>query len=314
MVLGAAREETTRIWRERFPGFSGQNKVNRAKPGARVLAFNADQSNDYGPLVVFAVQQIGRGRTMAFTSDTTQSWGSQFHTKFGTPEDENLYYRRFWNQAVRWLAADRIRRKSGELRVNLDRGVATPGEPVEVRIPFPPCHPDAAVTLKRGLTEEESAPVELIRDEVTRTWHIEVPLETEGQWIFTARMPCPGLDPLFARALVNVVPDNREYASTAANRDLMAELTRIGRGRLLEDDPEAWSVEVDPLGSRIIEYGRRAVWDRWWLMGVLLALLTVEWGLRRRWIGGRVNAVEPRAHVRVQTARSGALNADFRSP
>ena len=286
MALGATRDETMRIWRERFPGFSGQNTVNRAKPGARVLAFNADQSNDYGPLVVFAVQQIGRGRTMAFTSDTTQSWGSRFHREFGTPEDPNLYYRRFWNQAVRWLAADRIRRKSGELRVNLSRSVATPGEPVEVRIPFPPSSPDATVTLKRGLPGEETAPVELIRDEVTRTWHAEVPIETEGEWIFAARMPRPGLDPLFARALVNVVPDTREYASTAANCDLMAELARIGGGRMLEDDPDAWSVEIDRRGSRIIEYGRRAVWDRWWVMALLLGLLTAEWSLRRRWIGG----------------------------
>jgi hypothetical protein len=40
-------------------------------------------------------------------------------------------------------------------------------------------------------------------------------------------------------------------------------------------------LEGDRPGSRIIEYGRRAAWDRWWLMGLLLALLTVEWGLRR---------------------------------
>ena len=134
-----------------FPGFSGQNTVNRAKPGARVLAFNADQSNDYGPLVVFAVQQIGRGRTMAFTSDTTQSWGSRFHTKFGTPEDPNLYYRRFWNQAVRWLAADRIRRKSGELRVHAGprrrgaRRTRRGAHPVPAQPPRCGRHPEAGV-------------------------------------------------------------------------------------------------------------------------------------------------------------------------
>jgi hypothetical protein len=38
------------------------------------------KSNNYGPLVVVAVQQTGRGRAMAFASDTTQSWGSRFHT------------------------------------------------------------------------------------------------------------------------------------------------------------------------------------------------------------------------------------------
>ena len=286
MALGSTREESARIWRDRFPGFTGLNTVNRAKPGARVLAFNADQSNTYGPLAVFAVQQIGRGRTMAFTSDTTQSWGTLFQSKFGTAEDPTLYYRRFWNQTIRWLAADRIRRKSGELKVQVDRGVAVPGETVEVRIPFPPSRPDASVTLKRGLPGGEPTVVELIRDEVTRSWHASVPLEAAGEWILTAGMPRPGLDPLFARALVNVVPDTRELASTAANRELMAELAKLGGGRLLDNDPKTWAVEVDPRGSRIVEYGWRAAWDRWWLLALLLALLTAEWSLRRRWIGG----------------------------
>jgi uncharacterized membrane protein len=284
MALGATREETARIWRDEFPGFSGQNTVNRAKPGAQVLAYNDNSSNEYGPLVVFAVQQIGRGRTMAFTSDTTQSWGSRFCKDFGTPEDKTLYYRRFWNQTVRWLAADRIRRKSGELRILLDQSVAAPGESIDVRIPFPPSRPDATVTLKQGLSDEESEPIELIRDEISRTWHAEIPMQSVGEWILIARMARPKQDPLFARALVNVIPDNREYASTTANRDLMAELARSGGGRLLEDDPKAWSLEVDRRGSRIIEYGRRSFWDRWWVMGLLLALLTAEWGLRRKWI------------------------------
>ena len=127
-----------------------------------------------------------------------------------------------------------------------------------------------------------------IRDEVTRTWYAEVPMEREGEWIFTAALTHSDLDPLFARALVNVVTDQREYESTAANRELMAELAQLGGGRMLQNDPQAGTIGVDPRGSRLIEYRRRAVWDRWWLMALLLALLTTEWGLRRRWIGGQV--------------------------
>ena len=289
MQLGTTREETAQIWNERFPGFSGLNSVNRVKPGARALAFNENESNKYGPLVVFAVQQIGRGRTMAFTSDTTQSWGSQFHTSFGTAEDRTLYYRRFWNQAVRWLAADRIRRKSGELRLSVDRNVAVPGQSVEVRIPFSPTYPDTVVTLKRAMPGQEAVLVELIRDEVTRTWHASVVLQDQGEWTFTASLPRTGLDPVFSYALVNVTPDTREFASTAANRGLMAELAQLGGGKLLEGEPGSWSIAVDPRGSRIIEYGRRAIWDRWWVMALMVLLLTMEWGLRRRWIGGGIN-------------------------
>jgi uncharacterized membrane protein len=283
MALGATRQETERIWREKFPGFSGQNTVNRAKPGARVLAFNSDDSNKYGPLVVFAVQQIGRGRTMAFTSDTTQAWGSRFHTSFGTAEDKNLYYRRFWNQAVRWLAADRIRRKGGELRLQVDQNVTTTGESLNLQIPFPPTYPDAEISLNRKLDGAASIQVELARDEVGRSWNARVQFLQEGEWIFTAKLPRPGLDPVFTYALVNVVPDTRELSSTAANLALMRELAQIGGGQLLGEDPQSWSIQIDPKGSRIIEYGRKAIWDRWWLMAGILTLLFLEWTLRRRW-------------------------------
>ncbi len=284
MALGATREETERIWREKFPGFSGQNTVNRAKPGARVLAFNADDSNKYGPLVVFAVQQIGRGRTMAFTSDTTQAWGSRFHTRFGTQEDKNLYYRLFWNQAVRWLAADRIRRKGGEIRMHLDRTVTTPGESVNIRIPFPATYPNAEISINQKQVGLDPIPVDLTRDEVSRSWHARVQFKTEGESIFTAKLPRPGLDPVFTSVLIQVVPDNREMSSTAANLSLMKELARKGGGKLLGEDPQKWSLPIDADGSRIIEYGRQAVWDKWWVMAGILAILFLEWSLRRRWI------------------------------
>ena len=285
MTMGTSKADTAKIWKSDFPGFYGLNTVNRAKPGAKVLAVNPTQSNQYGPLIVFAVQQIGRGRTMAFTSDTTPGWGQDFERRFGTAQDRTLYYRRFWNQSIRWLAAERIRRKSGDLRLEVSADVAVPGETIRVRIPFPQSDPNAAVTLSKALPGGEPSTVPLIRDELTRTWIAESPATDEGRWIYTARMEQPELDPLFARALVNVVPNKREQESTAANRSLMEELAKLGGGRLLGDDPAKWSIKVDPLGSRIVEYGQRSIWDRWWVIGVLIALITLEWAMRRLWIG-----------------------------
>lgn len=287
MAVGKDKADTERIWRDVFPGFVGLNAVNRAKPGAHVLAFNADSSNQFGPLVVFAVQRIGRGRTMAFTSDTTPGWGINFQRKFGTSPDPTLYYRRFWNQTVRWLAADRIARKNRELQIDVGSGLAVPGEPVDVRIPFPPGNPGAAVSLSMSLAEGEPEPVDLIRNEIRGVWQARVKMPSEGEWVFRARMARAGLDPLFIRALVNVVPDRRETASTAANTDLMSALANIGGGRTLGDDPAGWNLAVDSRGSRIIEFGSRSLWDRWWVIALLLALLTLEWGMRRGWLGRR---------------------------
>ncbi len=286
MAIGVDRNDTAQIWREKFPGFAGLNTVNRVKPGATALALNPNLKNSYGPLIVFAVQQIGRGRTMAFTSDTTSSWGSRFQSSFGTPEDRNLYYRRFWTQTVRWLAADRIRRKSGELRIELDQNTAIPGETVNVSIPYPESNPEAAITLGMGLPDTEPEPVELTRNEVTRSWKARLKMPSEGEWILTARMPQKELDPLFTRALINVIPDQRELDSTSANQKLMSQLAAIGGAQALSNNPAAWDIQVDSRGSRIIEFGNHALWDRWWVIGLLLVLLTLEWGLRRRWIGG----------------------------
>ena len=285
MAMGTSKADTAKVWSENFPGFYGLNTVNRAKPGAKVLAVNPTQSNQYGPLVVFAVQQIGRGRTMAFTSDTTQGWGVMFQKNFGTPQDKTLYYRRFWNQSIRWLAAERIRRKSGELKLQVNSGVAVPGDSIQIRIPFPQSDPNAPVTLTKASPGGDPSPVELIRDELTRTWIAQSPAKDEGEWIYTTRMEQSKLDPLFAHALVHVIPDKREQESTSANRELMEELATLGGGRLLGNDPAKWFIKVDPSGSRIVEYGQRSLWDRWWVIALLIALITAEWAMRRRWIG-----------------------------
>lgn len=284
MSMGSTIEESARVWEEVFPGFLGLNRANRAKPGAEVLASNTEVSNEYGPLVVFAVQQIGRGRTMAFTSDTTPGWGSLFSTRFGTEEDPLLYYRRFWIQSIRWLAADRIQRKSGELQILLERRVSVPGRPIEIRIPFPLSDPNALITLQGERSDSDPVPVDLVRDEVTRAWRGTTTLDRPGEWIFTARMPRKDLDPLFARALLEVTSDTRELNSTAANQELMKELAEIGDGEVLQGNVQDWTFDVNTTGSRIIEYGRQALWDRWWSWGLLLLLVTIEWGLRRRWI------------------------------
>ena len=67
--------------------------------------------------VLLAVQEIGKGRMMAFTSDTTSSWGRDFETTWGEKISPNgrlteyncdsRYFRSFWVNAVRWLAAAR---------------------------------------------------------------------------------------------------------------------------------------------------------------------------------------------------------------
>src|SRR4029079_13644706 len=81
---------------------------------------------------------------MAFTSDTTRTWGKDFETLWGekinpalalTEENcDSRYYRQFWANAVRWLAAARIGRNNNAVTVELGQSYCRPGENVSASI------------------------------------------------------------------------------------------------------------------------------------------------------------------------------------
>src|SRR5207247_3081329 len=79
--IGATRQETTPIWTQKFPVLYGCNLVERAKPGATVLALAPMSRSSSGQSVLLAVQNIGKGRRMAFTSGTTGTWGRDFDSE-----------------------------------------------------------------------------------------------------------------------------------------------------------------------------------------------------------------------------------------
>ena len=134
MKVGSNPTETQAAWTARFPGFNGANYARRAKPGAHILARMDSPGTGMDGLVLFAVQNIGRGRTMAFMSDTTSGWGDRFETEWGETKTDSKYYRKFWNNTIRWLAADRIARKGGQALIETSTVAVTPGDVVPVRV------------------------------------------------------------------------------------------------------------------------------------------------------------------------------------
>src|SRR6185295_10784920 len=144
IALGATREETERIWNKKFPILYGCNLVDRAKPGAVVLGEDPLLRNAYGPRLILAVQNIGKGRSMAFTSDTTRTWGRDFETTWGEPVNPSLpvsdrscdsrYYRQFWVNAVRWLASGRLGRTNSPVSLELARSYCLPDQQVTATV------------------------------------------------------------------------------------------------------------------------------------------------------------------------------------
>jgi len=123
MRLGNAAEETGKIW-PILPGIFNSQPVVKVKPAARVLAVNSNpihrtEKNDPEPLVV--VQPVGRGQVMYLGSASTWRW------RF---VQEGYYHRRFWANAVRFLATLQPRRVI--ITAGGDRFAA--GEPITIEV------------------------------------------------------------------------------------------------------------------------------------------------------------------------------------
>ena len=282
MRVGKSLEETKDAWTRRFPGFGGANYATRAKPGAQVLARIELPGTRYDDLLLFAVQQIGRGRTMAFMSDTTSGWGTSFETRWPTAENPE-YFRKFWNNTVRWLAADRIARKGGQATIEVPREAVTPGEPVDIRLAALSTAdlPGLEVSVREDTGDPQLLPVQW--NGATRHWQGSYIPKQAGEVMIEARYKNPEGKPVTTLAGFMVRAEGDEAVAVAARPDLMAELARETGGRLLDENSVA--KVLGDLSSRSVDVTwKRAVpvWDRWWILVPLLLVIVAEWLLRRR--------------------------------
>ena len=283
MQVGENTEETKQAWTTGFPGFSGFNYVRRAKSGAFTLARSSMKVMGE-PALLLAVQQIGRGRTMAFTSDATRDWGTAFQTEWGPSRRSNAYYRKFWNHNIRWLAADRIAGKTGGLVLETSSGQSVPGETVRVRIPAESPTDFAGLKVTATQPDGKTKNLTLQWNGGQRAWLGEIVPASAGELAIAAEHRNPEGTPVSTRIGVSVSEDANEAVAVAVavNRNLMETLA-TGTGGQLVDASQIDEV-LERIHARALALTVREwipLWDHWWLLLPLIGLLAIEWLLRR---------------------------------
>jgi hypothetical protein len=297
MALGTTREETELIW-AKFPVLYGCNLVDRAKPGATVLGVDATARNQFGPRLLMAVENIGKGRSMAFTSDTTRSWGKDFETIWGEPINASLplrerncdsrYYRQFWVNAVRWLAAARIGRTNSPVTLELAQSYSSPKEKVaaSVKVRDKEGRPveGAEVALALAAGRNTNMWVKAAFDRVTQSYLADLSPTAAGNFTVIASAKIKEKILGDDRQLLVCEAIDREMADLRARPETMANLSRVSGGNSFTLDPSDGTRLSSLLPSSepiATGYRRSPVWDKWWWLTAILTLLAVEWGTRR---------------------------------
>jgi uncharacterized membrane protein len=292
MQVSGVRDQVTDVW-DALPPLDGANKIarNELKPNAQVLA-EADHAERH-PLIVAG--QSGDGRVLAFAGDSTWRWQM---AGFGEA------HRRFWRQAVLWLAK-KDEQTDGRVWVRLAgrrvlRGTSVDfqmgaedaqGAPVnaaqfEVTVRTPD-GADEVVRPTRG-TDEADDESESRRE--SATWGATFRETTEpGDYKITVTAK-DGENVLgTAEARFLVPAQDLELDRPAAEPSLMtqlAEMTKPAGGAALaaEELPDLLKqLAKKPPELKEEVVARITYWDTWPFFLIFVGLLGTEWYLRKRW-------------------------------
>src|SRR5688572_27083055 len=298
MNIGTTPEETVKIWTSKFPMLYGFNRVDRAKPGATVLALNPLYDTVYGPGILLAVQEIGKGRSMAFTSDTTRTWGRDFETLWGEPirpgailserNCDGRYYQQFWVNAIRWLAQGKAGRTNNPVVLELAQSYCRPVESVTARVKVRDDEmkeiSNAEVFLNLPNAAGTNGMVRARYDASSRTYLAEVKPATAGNLVISATAVQRGVELGADRQLLVAEGTDIEMEDLQARPEFMAKLAKDTKG---ENFSLASGGAISPayVFARApepkVEFRREALWDKATWLGAILGILALEWSIRR---------------------------------
>ncbi|MEZ0389899.1 MAG: hypothetical protein ACAI34_22665, partial [Verrucomicrobium sp.] len=78
-------------------------------------------------------------------------------------------------------------------------------------------------------------------------------------------------------------PAAEEFASLTPNRPLLEKLAQWSGGKVLEvADLESWAAALPQATLPLMETRSEPLWNRWWILLLIVGLLGTEWWMRRR--------------------------------
>ena len=267
-----------------LPSLPGLDLVRPLPPGqgAAVLLEAPGILVDGRPAPVVAVREVGRGRTLAVTTDSSWFWG------FVAAESGRggRAHQRFWLDALRWLVRDP---GTDALQVRPDEQAVEPGAPVGLTISLRGADSGPAAGRK--------VQVELVGEDGRSAARGEARTGPDGEARLELLPPGPGAYRIVARsdggdaatgetgsAAVAVRGTGPEDADAAPRPKLLRAIADATGGGYSEL-PGGALPELALRDPERVEIGRRKdvpIWDRAGYLAALAVALAAEWVLRRR--------------------------------
>jgi uncharacterized membrane protein len=316
-------ERATRAALRNLPEAPGRNNWVRVKPQSGTLLGAQKAGTAGGGSPLLAVGAYGRGRTAALATPVSASLSPAFARQWGEGGD-NRHFAKFTRNLIYWLTEesaigrrrlvastdkrfyrpgetvsllaqtyDESANRTGRYRVEAilePKQLDGPKLPPEV-VKWPAGRSRPAGTTPGPLVAWGD-PVELILDPKTKDYTLPLPLvealeQGSAGVAFKLELTAyEGQTQIDSSSLdVQVLSDPHEQQNPLPDRAFLSALARATGGREFTDaDSLGEALKNLPVAEGPQTVRRTPLWDREWVLGVLIGLLAAEWFLRR-WLG-----------------------------
>ncbi len=258
---------------ERLPALDQASATLGEKPLAVVLAEASDKD---GPVLI-AYQRYGQGKALSLNADGLWRWSFR---ETGQEESE-LAYGRFWISLLQWLLSGSQFLPGADVALTSARRYYSSEQPMQFLVST------------RNLDNTIYKPrIEIVGGDGKK---VEIEPRQRGESFVGEAGPFePGSyhvvlhnnvgKPAELAQNAEVISASVENKELSADPDLMQKLAELSGGAVVvsEDIPHMANVVRRWEAARQISHRQQSVWDRWWVLTGLLALLGAEWWFRRR--------------------------------
>ena len=267
------------VWKE-FQGVYSAYPTSGAKAGATVYAYFSDPRTQSasGLPVLLASQYYGAGRVIYLGSP--EMWRMR--------SIDEVYYDRFWTKSIREAGQARLKRGNNRGTLLLERNQFVLGQTVRVRAQLtdPQFDPLVAESVLAEVFDPNGRPmippVRLQRDSNRAGQFVgSFRVSSPGVWRIAVPIPQSG-DQLSEK--IDVVLPNLETDNARQNAQLLRLIAEDTGGAYFPLSEAAAEVpkRLPNRGEEFqIDQQLKTLWDREWLMYLLIGLLSIEWLTRK---------------------------------
>lgn len=259
--------------------------VRREKPVAQVLMRHSDprMAGSFGQHVLFATQFAGAGRTAYLGFNSTWRWR----------KGDDKLFTRFWTQVLRYLVEGKLLGGKSRCQIQTVKDQFQVGESVVVTVTAldekfaPVVAPQLDLNLQAPSQVGEPPPspqgVQLTPVQGREgTYQARFIPERAGTWQLSLKLP--GSSGVSSQRDLAVTESDLEMRNTPLNKAAMKQFAEASGGKYFDIDDAAKAAELIPDRSRtyVVRERPRMLWDNGYLLAALVALVSLEWILRKK--------------------------------